>query len=149
MTVIEKADIESRLRMSRLLALYGELLPSQQKLAASLHYDEDLSMSEIAESKGTTRQAVYDAIRMARKSLENYDRVLGLLGKNNGVSSSSETRTGSGDWNSIKAILDDIRRRYLRGTILYDTKGLRARIDELEALLSPDGVVTREDESDV
>lgn len=160
MVVSEKADIESRIRLSRLLALYGELLPSQQRLAASLHFDEDLSMAEIAESKGTTRQAVFDAIRMARKSLENYDRVLGLLSKGESAESSAAAEIAASTPATVQQvspatreaaleILEEVRRKFLRGNIIYDTKGLRAKIDELEVLLSPNGVRTREDETDV
>lgn len=150
MTTIDKAQLEDRFRISRLLALYGELLPRNQRSVAALHFDEDLSLAEIAESRGTTRQAVHGAVRTALKNLERYDRVLKLIGSGaleTPSAESPEAAPADDLRENARAILNDIRRRYLRGTILYDTRGLRARLDDLEALLDGKRATHSEEEA--
>ena len=49
---------EGRLRQAMLLDFYGELLTERQRLCFDLHYNEDLSLSEIAEQCGISRQGV-------------------------------------------------------------------------------------------
>lgn len=45
------------------------------------YYQEDLSLSEIGEIAGITRQGVYDNIRRAGNELKQYEEKLGLLSK--------------------------------------------------------------------
>ena len=54
-----------RLTRSMLLDFYGELLTDKQRECLDLHYNEDLSLSEIAEQLGISRQGVWDNIRRA------------------------------------------------------------------------------------
>ena len=49
-------------RMTMLFDFYGELLTERQKEFYELYYDEDLSLSEIAENYGISRQVVRDVI---------------------------------------------------------------------------------------
>ena len=46
-----------------LLDFYGELLTDKQRECFDLHYNEDLSLAEIAEQLGVSRQGVWDNIR--------------------------------------------------------------------------------------
>ena len=55
-------------RMTMLFDFYGELLTDRQKEFYDLYYNEDLSLSEIAENYGISRQGVRDVIVRA----ENY-----------------------------------------------------------------------------
>ena len=48
-------------RMTMLFDFYGELLTERQKEFYQLYYDEDLSLAEIAENYGISRQGVRDA----------------------------------------------------------------------------------------
>ena len=48
-----------------LLDFYGELLTDKQRECFDLHYNEDLSLAEIAEQLGVSRQGVWDNIRRA------------------------------------------------------------------------------------
>lgn len=44
-----------------------------------LYHEENLSLAEIAEEKGISRQGVYDSLKKAEKSLEEYEKALGLI----------------------------------------------------------------------
>ena len=62
-----------------LLDFYGGLLSDHQRDFFDLYYNEDLSLGEIAENAGITRQAVLGNIRKAEKNLEAFEKKLGLL----------------------------------------------------------------------
>lgn len=62
-----------------LLDFYGELLTEKQREYFDLHYNEDLSLSEIAESGGISRQAVWDIIRRAEAVLRDTEEKTGLV----------------------------------------------------------------------
>ena len=64
-----------------LFDFYGELLTDKQKEYFDLHYNEDLSLAEIAESEGITRQGVWDIIRRAEDSLRRYEAKTGLVAR--------------------------------------------------------------------
>ena len=64
---------------SLLLDFYGELLTSHQKEIYTEYVQEDVSMSEIAELHGITRQAAHDMIRRCEKLLAGYESRLHLL----------------------------------------------------------------------
>ena len=68
-------------RMTMLYDFYGELLTERQKEFFDLYYNEDLSLSEIAESFGVSRQAVHDALRKAEKTLTDMEGKLRLVEK--------------------------------------------------------------------
>ena len=70
---------KSRLRQTMLLDFYGELLTDKQRECFDLHFNEDLSLSEIAEQLSISRQAVWDNIRRAELSLSEYEEKTCLL----------------------------------------------------------------------
>ena len=55
--------------MTLLFDYYGELLTEKQKTCFDLYYNQDLSLSEIAEEAGVTRQGVPGAEDAARRIL--------------------------------------------------------------------------------
>lgn len=61
-----------------LIDFYGSLLTDRQKDVISLYYEEDLSLSEIADEVGITRQGVRDAIKKAEAILTQTEEKLGL-----------------------------------------------------------------------
>lgn len=65
-------------RISLLLDFYGELLTDKQRDAVEMYYNEDLSLAEIAEHTGTTRQGVRDAVKRAETLLLSLEKSLGL-----------------------------------------------------------------------
>ena len=72
---------EKDLEIGLLLDFYGELLSESRRQAAELYYNEDLSLSEIAEDAGITRQGVRDSIAKAKAQLTEYEDKLGLAAK--------------------------------------------------------------------
>jgi len=71
-----------RVEISSLLDIYGNLLPEKQRLMLELYCDEDLSLSEVAENIGITRQGVRDAIQKAVSFLTETEQKLHLAENN-------------------------------------------------------------------
>ncbi len=66
-------------RMTMLYDFYGELLTERQKEFYDLYYNEDLSLAEIAELNGITRQGVRDVIVRAEGILTEMEDKTGLI----------------------------------------------------------------------
>ena len=66
------------LEVSVLLDFYGEMLTEKQRNFLDLYYNEDLSLSEIAENEGITRQGVRDSIKRAEAQLFDMESKLHL-----------------------------------------------------------------------
>ena len=66
------------LEFSILLDTYGELLTDKQRIITGHYYDDDLSLAEIAENEGVTRQAVRDVIHRTELQLATFEERLGL-----------------------------------------------------------------------
>ena len=62
-----------------LFDFYGELLTEKQREYFDLHNNADLSLAEIAESSGISRQGVWDIIRRAEATLRETERKTGLV----------------------------------------------------------------------
>lgn len=60
-------------KFMRLWDLYGGLLTDTQREITNLYFNCDLSLGEIAEEKGISRQSVSDCLKKCRKRLEEYD----------------------------------------------------------------------------
>jgi len=71
--------VESRWTQSMLLDFYGELLTEKQRECFDLHFNEDLSLSEIADQLGISRQGVWDNIRRAEASMKEIEEKTGLI----------------------------------------------------------------------
>ena len=74
-----KDDIERVEYASMLYDFYGSLLNEAQNEVMALYHEDNLSLSEIAEQIGQTRQAVHYTLRKAEKALEAYEEKLGLI----------------------------------------------------------------------
>ena len=61
------------LEISYLLDFYGEMLTKKQHDFLIYYYDDDLSLSEIAENEGITRQGVRDQIKRAEQRLASLE----------------------------------------------------------------------------
>ena len=61
---------QKNLAYSVLLDFYGPVLTDKQRVILTEYYDEDLSLAEIAENLGITRQGVRDAIKHGEAALD-------------------------------------------------------------------------------
>lgn len=66
------------LQFLRLWDLYSPLLTATQQEITDLYFNYDLSLGEIAEQKGVSRQSVSDCLNKSRKQLEKYEEKLGF-----------------------------------------------------------------------
>lgn len=73
--------MDEQLMRVMLFDFYGELLTTKQRTYFHLHYNEDLSLSEIAEQEGISRQGVWDNIRRAEEALRQKEAKIGLVGR--------------------------------------------------------------------
>jgi len=71
--------MEHLVRMGLLLDFYGGLLTTKQQRVFSLYYMDNLSLAEIADQEGTTRQAVHDLLQRTERILEGWEEQLLLL----------------------------------------------------------------------
>ncbi len=67
------------LHFLRLWDMYSPLLTATQKEITDLYFNFDLSLGEIAEQKGVSRQSVSDCLQKSRKQLEKYEEKLKFL----------------------------------------------------------------------
>ena len=74
------------LHFLQLWDLYSPLLTATQKEITDLYFNYDLSLGEIAEQKGVSRQSVSDCLQKCRKQLEKYEEKLGFLRALDGLS---------------------------------------------------------------
>ena len=68
---------QKNLAYSVLLDFYGAVLTDKQRAILTEYYDEDLSLAEIAENFGITRQGVRDAIKHGEAALDGLEAKLG------------------------------------------------------------------------
>ena len=61
------------------LDFYGNLLTDKRRELTEYYYFDDLSLAEIADTVGISRQAVHDTVRRSSKLLEDYEEKLGLI----------------------------------------------------------------------
>lgn len=66
------------LDISVLLDFYGDMLTEKQREVIGFYYNEDLSLSEIGEFEGITRQGVRDSIKRGEGLLLEMEQRLGL-----------------------------------------------------------------------
>ena len=78
-------EIENIYELSLLYDFYGALLKEQKREIFEDYVLNDLSLGEIAEERGISRQGVYDSIKRCSRELANYEEKLGLIGKFNRI----------------------------------------------------------------
>ena len=72
---------EKDLSLALLYDLYAPLISEKKREVFEGYYLSDLSLSEIAEETGTSRQAVRDLVERTKKELLSYEEKIGLLAK--------------------------------------------------------------------
>lgn len=71
--------VEKNVKISMLLDIYGNLLTEKQNELLDDYYNNDLSLSEIAENQLITRQAVRDNLKKGENNLFEYEEKLGIM----------------------------------------------------------------------
>ena len=72
---------EKDMNIGCLLDFYGEILSERRRSVMEMYYNEDLSLSEIADEIGISRQGVRDLIKKSAEELLFYEEKLGLSRK--------------------------------------------------------------------
>lgn len=85
--------------VSLLFDFYGKLLTKRQREVMELYYEENLSLSEIADEFQISRQGVHDALKNAEKALTLYEEKLALVEK---------MQTGRQAMEEIDAAIDEL-----------------------------------------
>ncbi len=93
--------MSKNLEIAFLLDFYGEMLTEKQRDMVDYYYNDDLSLAEIAENEGITRQGVRDSIKRAEAQMLEMEERLGLARR---------FRRISGDIQQIYALAETIRR---------------------------------------
>ena len=70
--------MSKNLEIALLLDFYGDMLTEKQRNMVDYYYNDDLSLSEIAENEGITRQGVRDSIKRAESQMLEMEERLGL-----------------------------------------------------------------------
>lgn len=73
--------MEKKVEISILWQIYGKLLTEKQYEFINYYYNQDLSLSEIAENNEITRQAVRDIIKKGERKLFEYEEKLLFMKK--------------------------------------------------------------------
>jgi predicted DNA-binding protein YlxM (UPF0122 family) len=73
--------MEKLAKMALLADFYGPLLTEKQRNVWDLHYQQDLSLTEIAEAEHISRQAIHDLLKRTERILAEYEGKLGLVHK--------------------------------------------------------------------
>ncbi|WP_313756589.1 YlxM family DNA-binding protein [Tissierella sp.] len=73
--------VEKLIEIGILFDFYGKLLSEKQYSVVELYYIHDLSLAEIGDELGVTRQGIFDILRRAEQKLYEYEEKLGLVKK--------------------------------------------------------------------
>lgn len=74
-------ELERKVELDWLLDFYGGLLTGKRREIVRLWCEEDMTLAELGQQFGITRQAACDALARAEDSLRGYERQLGLLAR--------------------------------------------------------------------
>jgi len=72
---------EKNMRLAFLLDFYGEALDSHTKDIMKAYYEDDLSLAEIAEGEGISRQGVRHVIKKGEEQLDFFEKSLKLAAR--------------------------------------------------------------------
>lgn len=117
---------EKNMNIAFLLDFYGDVLTDKQREILDLYYNEDLSLAEIAESGGMTRQGVRHVIKKAEDELIILEEKLGLANRFVKLDSAYDRIAAS-----LQTVCDMVEQDASKQEII---NCLRARIDEIYAL---------------
>ena len=106
---------QKSLEIGYLLDFYGEMLSERRRTVLDMYYNEDMSLSEIAEALGITRQGARDLIKKAGDELLLFEEKLGMAQKFRSLCDCTDRaeeilkKDGNVDRASLLSILSEIR----------------------------------------
>ena len=115
--------MERNVEISMLCQIYGQLLTEKQYEFINDYYNNDLSLSEIAENENRTRQAVRDIIKKGEKKLFEYEKKLEFM------------KRMSKQENVIENVLKEIAKSHSKDTDIQISKILEHVRKELNCLV--------------
>lgn len=74
-------ELEKKVELAWLLAFYGGMLTEKQREVLRLHCEEDLSLAEIAQEAGISRQGVHEQLSRAARKLFEMEEKLGVASR--------------------------------------------------------------------
>ena len=92
--------LDKNVEIPMLLDIYGSILPIVQRDSLDMYYNSDLSLGEIADNTGKSRQSVFDTIKRGEHALQEMEENLKILAKNKTLQSKIE---------NIKLLLMEIK----------------------------------------
>ena len=95
------------LHFLQLWDVYSPLLTATQREITDLYFNYDLSLGEIAEQKGVSRQSVSDCLQKCRKQLEAYEAKLGFFKALDDLSAEYSAYTAT-----VERFIDDEQKRF-------------------------------------
>lgn len=101
--------MEEKVKISILLEIYGNLLTSKQYDFMDYYYNQDLSLSEIADNNDITRQAVNTILIKSKKKLEQYEKKLQFMQKQKSIKKEAEELERTKLDNNQKKIIKKIK----------------------------------------
>ena len=117
------------MRVAYLLDFYGDLLTDKQRETVEFYYNDDLSLGEIAENTGISRQGVRDSIKRSEAVLFEAEEKLGLLQKSKELQERLDTIRKYID------VIDNLNiRRYRSNDINESIKVILKELDKLDKL---------------
>lgn len=97
--------VNDKAELALLLDYYGAFLTERQRELARMSSDEDMSLAEIAEQAGVSRQAVRDSLAKASRQLHGFEEKLGLLERDKKLMAISQELMSAAEFTGI----DDIK----------------------------------------
>lgn len=112
---------EKNLKFAYLLDFYGSLLDEHTESVMKAYYDDDLSLAEVAEGIGISRQGVRHIIKRGEEQLEFYEEKLALASRHSTVLAAAE------------------QIRELRASLSNASPDVLSRLDEIAEMICPKG----------
>lgn len=100
---------QDMLYISQYNDFYGVLLTQHQSEMIRLYYDCDISLFEIAEQFGISRQAVRESIKRAETQLKGYEQALGMVERHNKLKTLALDILSENESGNCKSVNDKTR----------------------------------------
>lgn len=78
---MSKIKLEDFFEIGKMLEVYGKLLSEERQNIMTAYFEFNMTLVEIAQEKGISRQAVLDSIDKSSAKLKEYEKILHLVEK--------------------------------------------------------------------